>query len=132
MNENPIILFDGVCNFCNGAVNFIIKHDRKKAFRFTPLQSDAGQALLQQYGLPTNELKSFVLIEKGKAYKKTTAALRVANYFSPYWRWTNLFWILPSPVRDVAYNIIAKYRYKWFGKKEECMIPSSEFRSRFL
>ena len=130
--DKPIILFDGVCNFCNAMVNFIIRQDKKSIFRFAPLQSAAGQTLLKQYGLSKTDLDSFVLIEKGKAFKKTTAALKVANHLPFYWRWTKLFWIIPSPVRDIFYNTIARNRYKWFGKKEECMIPSEEVRSRFL
>lgn len=132
MEEGPVLLFDGVCNFCNGAVNFVIRQDRKKVFRFAALQSAAGQLLLKMHGLSANDLSSFVLIENGKAYKKTTAALRVANHLPLYWRWTNLFWVIPAPIRDVVYNIIARNRYKWFGKKEVCMIPSQELRSRFL
>lgn len=132
MEEKPIILFDGVCNFCNGAVNFIIRQDKKKVFRFAALQSATGQALLEKHGLPSTALNSFVLIERGKAYEKTTAALKVANHLPFYWRWTKVFWIIPAPVRDLFYNTIARNRYKWFGKKEECMIPSPELRSRFL
>ena len=132
MEKRPIILFDGVCNFCNGAVNFIIRQDKNRIFRFAPLQSTAGQSLLQQHGLSQTDLNSFVLLENGKAFKKTTAALKVANRLPLYWRWTNLFWIIPAPFRDIFYNAIARNRYKWFGKKEACMVPSLELRSRFL
>ena len=132
MKEGPIILFDGVCNFCNGAVNFIIRQDKNRIFRFAPLQSAAGQSLLQQHGLSQTDLNSFVLIENDKAFKKTTAALKVANRLPLYWRWTNLFWIIPAPFRDIFYNAIARNRYKWFGRKEACMVPSLELRSRFL
>lgn len=128
----PIILFDGVCNFCNRSINFIIRQDKKKQFRFAPLQSEAGKKLLEKHHLTSTDLSSFVLIENGNAYKKTTAALRVANYFPLYWRWTNIFWILPAAIRDIAYNLIARNRYKWFGKKDSCMIPSGELKSRFL
>lgn len=132
MEEKPIILFDGVCNFCNSAVNFIIRQDKKRIFRFAPLQSAAGQALLKKHGLSAADLSSFVLIEKGRAYKRTTAALMVANHLPVYWRWTNLFWVIPASIRDIVYNIIARNRYKWFGRKEECMIPTPDLRSRFL
>jgi predicted DCC family thiol-disulfide oxidoreductase YuxK len=130
--DQPIILFDGVCNFCNSAVNFVIKKDKKKAFRFAPLQSAAGQILLNQYGLSTSDLKSFVLIEDNEAFTKTTAALKVMKHLSTPWPLMQGFLVLPPFVRDVVYNLIARNRYKWFGKKEECMVPTPELKSRFL
>jgi predicted DCC family thiol-disulfide oxidoreductase YuxK len=132
MNENPIILFDGVCNFCNGAVNFIIKKDKKRAFRYAALQSDAGQQLLKQYHLSTTNLDSFVLVFEGKVYIKTSAALHVGYILGGAWKLTGIFKIFPSPIRDMAYNLIARNRYRWFGKKESCMIPTAEVRSLFL
>lgn len=132
MMDSPVILFDGVCNFCNAGVNFIIKQDKKKVFRFAALQSDAGQKLLQQYNLPKEGFDSFVLIDKNKAYKKSTAGIRVYGKLSWYWKWSQLFWFTPRFIRDAVYDFIAKNRYKWFGKKESCMIPTSEVRSRFL
>lgn len=130
--KHPIILFDGVCNFCNGAVNFIIKQDKKGIFRFAPLQSAAGQRLLKQYNLSNNQFDSFLLIADGTVYKKSTAGLKLYNNLPWYWKWTQLFWIVPLFIRDNVYTIIAKNRYQWFGKKEECMIPTPELRSRFL
>ncbi len=132
MTDHPIILFDGVCNFCNGAINFIIKRDKKRVFRYAALQSEAGQQLLKQHDLSTTDLDSFVLVYKGNTYKKTSAALYVAQILGGAWKLTGIFRILPSPVRDVAYNIIANNRYRWFGKKESCMIPTPEVRSLFL
>jgi predicted DCC family thiol-disulfide oxidoreductase YuxK len=99
----PLILFDGVCNFCNGAVNFIIQQDRKKVFRFAPLQSGTGLRLKEQYGLP-DSLDSFILVEGGKAYKRSTAGLRIYNKLPWYWKWTQVFWIVPRPLRDAVYN----------------------------
>jgi len=131
VNEHPIILFDGVCNFCNGAVNFIIKRDKERVFRFAPLQSEVGQELLKEYHLPT-KMESFVLICKGKAYKKTSAALQIASILGGAWKITGVLWILPPFARDWAYTIIANNRYKWFGKKDACMIPTPEIRSLFL
>ena len=130
--EHPVILFDGICNFCNGVVNFIIKQDKEGVFRFAALQSEAGQKLLEQYDLPKASFNSFILIDKGKAYQSSTAGLRLYNKLPWYWKWTQVFWIVPKFLRDGAYNIIAKNRYKWFGKKEECMVPTGELRSRFL
>lgn len=132
MQEHPIILFDGVCNFCNGAINFIIKRDTKRKFRFAPLQSNAGEQLLKEYELSTTELSSFVLIYNGKAYRKTTAALQIASILGGAWKMTGVFWILPPFARDWVYNIIAHNRYRWFGKKDSCMIPTPEIRSLFL
>ena len=132
MHDHPIILFDGVCNFCNGAINFIIKRDKKRIFRYAPLQSEIGQRLLEQYGFSTTELNSFVLIENGKAYKKTTAALHVYPKLGGGWTLMKLLWAFPSFLRDIVYNIIAANRYRWWGKKETCMVPSAEVRSLFL
>ena len=130
--DKPIILFDGVCNYCNSMVNFIIRQDTGKKFVFAALQSDTGQKLLKQYNLPTNDLDSFVLIDEGKAYQRSTAALKLYNKLPWYWKWVQIFWIIPAFIRDAVYNFIAKNRYKWFGKKEECMIPTPELKARFL
>lgn len=125
-------MFDGVCNFCNGAVNFVLKHDRKGLFRFAALQSGAGQKFLQQHNLSTKDFDSFVLVDNGKVYKKSAAALRVMNKLPWYWKELQIFRIIPTAFRDAIYDFIAKNRYKWFGKKEQCMVPTPEIRSRFL
>jgi predicted DCC family thiol-disulfide oxidoreductase YuxK len=130
--EHPVILFDGVCNYCNGMVNFLIRKDRKEILRFAALQSKAGQELLQQYKLPTTAFDTFILIEQGKVYKRSSAALRLYNKLPWYWKWTQVFWIVPRILRDAVYNLIARNRYKWFGKKEECMVPTEDVKSRFL
>jgi predicted DCC family thiol-disulfide oxidoreductase YuxK len=132
VNEHPVILFDGVCNFCNGAINFVLKQDKKGIFRFAPLQSEAGQKLLQQYNLSTENFESFILIDEGIVYKKSSASLRVMNKLPWYWKEVQLLKIVPSIFRDAIYDFIAKNRYKWFGKKDQCMVPSPELRSRFL
>ncbi len=132
MNENPIILFDGVCNFCNGAINFVLKQDKKGIFRFAPLQSETGQSLLNRYNLSTKEFDSFVLIDNGKVYKKSAASLQVMNKLPWYWKELQLLKIIPTAFRDAIYDFIAKNRYKWFGKKDQCMIPTPEIRNRFL
>lgn len=131
MNE-PVILFDGVCNFCNAGINFIIRQDKKKVFRFAPLQSEAGQKLLKQYNLPTEGFESFVLIDAGKVYQKSAAGLRVCGQLPWYWGWTQAFWIAPKFLRDGVYNFLARNRYKWFGKKNECMVPTPQLKSRFV
>ena len=113
-------------------VNFIIRHDKKGLFRFAAFQSEAGKKIMRQYHLPTTNLESFVLIENGKAFQRSTAGLKLYNKLSWYWKLTQLFWIIPKFIRDAVYNLIAKNRYKWFGKKEQCMIPTPEVKSKFL
>lgn len=132
MNEHPVILFDGVCNFCNSAINFVLKQDKKDIFRFAPLQSEAGQKLLQQYSLSTKDFDSFVLIDNGKVHKKSAASLRVMTKLPWYWKEAQLFRIIPTIFRDAIYDFIAQNRYKWFGRKDQCMIPTQEMKSRFL
>lgn len=132
MNEQPVILFDGVCNFCNGAVNFTLKRNKKKDILFAPLQSEQGQVLLKQYNLPVKEMESFVFIENGKAYQRSTAALKVCRHLNWFWPLCYGLIIVPKFIRDGIYNWIAKNRYKWFGQKDSCMIPTPEIKARFL
>jgi predicted DCC family thiol-disulfide oxidoreductase YuxK len=121
-----------VCNFCNSTVNFLIRQDKKRIFRFAALQSEAGQSLLKQHRLQTENLDSFILIENGNVYKRSTAGLRLYSHLPWYWKWTKIFRLAPRFVRDGVYNFVARNRYRWFGKKEACMIPTPEVRSRFL
>ncbi len=130
--SHPVILFDGVCNLCNGAVQFIIKRDKKKQFRFASLQGTTGSELLKQHDLPADVFNSFILIEKNKIYTRSTAALRVAWKLSGGWKLLYGFMIVPRFIRNAVYNMIAKNRYKWFGRKDECMIPMPELKERFL
>jgi len=113
-------------------VNFIIRHDKKNIFRFAALQSEAGQKLLEQYKLPLQHFDTFILIDEGKVYKKSAAALMLYNKLPWYWKWSQMFWIVPPFIRNEVYNIVARNRYKWFGKKEQCMIPSLEVKAKFL
>ena len=130
--DKPVIFFDGVCNYCNSMVNFVIRQDKKKVFRFAALQSKAGQQVLKEWNLPPEEFDSFLVLDNGKLYSRSTAVLQVANKLPWYWKWSQLFRILPRFMRDGAYNIIARNRYKWFGKKDQCMIPTPDVRERFL
>jgi predicted DCC family thiol-disulfide oxidoreductase YuxK len=132
VNDKPIILFDGICNFCNAIVNFIIRQDKKNVFLFAALQSNTGKALLEKYKIDWKETDSFVLIENGKAWQKSNAGLRLYNKLPWYWKWTQVFWIVPKFIRDAVYSFIAKNRYKWFGRKDQCMVPSVEVKERFL
>ena len=139
-----VVLFDGVCNFCDASVNFVINRDRDGYFKFSPLQSDAGRKLAEEYGLQSETaeagartgdlipIDSVILVEDGKAYTHSTAALRIAKRLSGLWSLFYAFIIVPKPIRDFFYKLIAKYRYKMFGKKDECMLPSPEVRARFL
>ncbi|WP_345240361.1 thiol-disulfide oxidoreductase DCC family protein [Pontibacillus salipaludis] len=128
---NGIVLFDGECNFCDQSVQFIIKRDPQGYFSFASLQSEVGQDLLKKYEIPA-DTDSFVLIEDGRAYTKSSAALRVCKHLKGAWKTFRLFAIVPKFVRDAAYEIFAKNRYKWFGKKDSCMLPSKDIRKRFL
>lgn len=127
-----IILFDGVCNFCNGSVNFIIERDVENYFKFAPLQSEIGQKLLDEYDIDKVQTDSVVLIENGKAFVRTTAALRIARKLNGAWRLFYGFIIVPEFVRDFFYKMFAKNRYKMFGKTDACMMPTPELRARFL
>jgi predicted DCC family thiol-disulfide oxidoreductase YuxK len=127
-----LILFDGVCNFCNGSVNFIIRHDKKDHFRFVPLQSPPGQQLLRQFGMEHLPMDSIVLIENKKVYKRSTAVLRISKKLNGLYPLLYGFIILPTFIRDTVYNLVARNRYKWFGKKDSCMVPTPEIQRKFI
>ncbi|MCG8344581.1 MAG: thiol-disulfide oxidoreductase DCC family protein [Chlorobiales bacterium] len=127
-----IVIFDGVCNLCEFSVNFIYERDRNGKFTFTPAQSPLGQWLLEKHQLNTGTLDTVVLVKKNRAYSRSNAALKIAADLDPPWNTLRLFSLIPEPVRDAVYNHIAKNRYKWFGKKESCMIPTGDVKARFL
>ena len=129
---HSIILFDGVCNLCNGAVNFVIKRDPGNVFKFTPLQEKQGVLLLKKHAIDAQELDSIVLVENKKVYTKSSAALRIARKLSGLWPLFFVLLIIPRFIRDGVYDFIAKNRYKWFGKKKQCMIPTPGLREKFL
>ncbi|PKR83404.1 thiol-disulfide oxidoreductase DCC family protein [Heyndrickxia camelliae] len=126
-----IILFDGICNFCNQSVQFVIKRDPSHIFHFASLQSDIGRNLLNEYGINEN-VNSVVYITNGKAYVKSDAGLQIARRLNGFWKLLYIFYLVPTPIRDLVYDYIAKNRYKWFGKSDSCMIPSPEIKKRFL
>lgn len=132
MRDHAIILFDGVCNFCNSAVNFVIKRDPQSKLKFATLQSEKAHEVLSAHQLSSSDLSSFVLIEDDKIYTRSTAALRVCRELSGFWPMMYGFMIVPRFIRDGVYNWIARHRYQWFGKRETCMIPTNDLRSRFL
>jgi len=138
-----VVLFDGVCNFCDGSVNFVIDRDREGYFKFAPLQSEAGDKLAMKYGLrsgtvsgePADDqtaIDSVILIEDGEAYTHSTAALRIARRLGGIWSLFYALIVVPKPIRDFLYRLFAKYRYQMFGRKDECMLPTPGVRARFL
>ena len=129
---NDIVLFDGVCNLCNGLVRFIIKRDRTGKFKFASLQSKIGRIWLTHFSLAENEFESFVLIKGNKYYLKSAAVLNLLWELGGIWKCFYVFVLVPRPVRDFLYDLIAKSRYKIFGKRDVCMVPTSELEERFL
>lgn len=127
---SAVILFDGVCNFCHSSVNFIIRHDYQDYFKFAPLQSQHGRQSIKKYNL--QETDSIVLIENGKAFVYSTAVLKIAKNLGGVWSVFYIFIIVPRFVRDFFYKLFARYRYKLFGKKEKCLMPTPEIRQKFL
>ena len=130
--EYPILLFDGVCNFCDNTVQFVIRKNKSENIHFAALQSSFGKEQIKKAGLPTNELKSLIFIENNQIYTRSTGALKLARHLDSLWKIAYIFIIIPKPIRDFFYNLFAKNRYKWFGEKDACMIPSKEVRSRFI
>lgn len=128
----PVMLFDGVCNLCNAAVNFVLDHDRAGRFRFASLQSPAGQALLAQHGLSADEPSTMVLVEDGKTYLRSGAALRVARHLDGLWPLTAALLAVPAPLRDAVYNAVATNRYRLMGQAQQCRVPTPELQHRFL
>lgn len=128
----PIVLFDGVCRFCDASVNWILQHDPAGRIRFAALQGPTGQALLQRFGLPLGSFGSMVLVEKGRCWLRSAAAVRIARYLAWPWRLLAGFELLPEFVRDPLYGLLAANRYRWFGTLDACRIPSPEERPRFL
>ena len=126
-----LVLFDGVCNFCNSAVNFIIRHDGEKKFKFAPLQSEIGQQMQSKYSIG-EDVDSIILVENERAYTHSTAGLRVAKGLGGVWSLGYVFMIVPAFVRDFFYRLFAKYRYRLFGRQEACMLPTPDVRERFL
>jgi predicted DCC family thiol-disulfide oxidoreductase YuxK len=131
VNDKPVILFDGVCNLCSSSVQFILKRDKEKKFLFASLQSDYGQKILQQFKLPVDNFNSFILYQDGKIFIKSTGVLKMFSQLKG-WKWMKVFWIVPKFIRDAVYSLIANNRYKWFGKKNECWLPTPDLKARFL
>lgn len=132
-NGKKIILFDGVCNLCNSAVQFVIKHDKKDIFRFVPLQSELGMNIIKHTGIDISKIDSIILYEPNIAYYyKAEAALKIAKYIGGIYSLVSLFSIFPSIISNAVYDYIARNRYQWYGKKESCMNPTPELKAKFL
>ncbi|MCP4122872.1 MAG: thiol-disulfide oxidoreductase DCC family protein [Bacteroidetes bacterium] len=131
-DPNKIVLFDGVCNLCEGSVQFLLKRDKQKILRYASLQSDSGAKLLSMTGLDERFLKSIVFIDEGEAFTESDAVLRICKYLPQPWNALQYFRFVPKWIRDPVYRFIAQNRYRWFGKKEQCVIPQAGVMERFL
>jgi predicted DCC family thiol-disulfide oxidoreductase YuxK len=127
-----LILFDGVCNLCNKAVQIVLKNDAKKHFQFATLQSDTGRRILEQQHIRPENPESFLLVKEGKVYQRSTAALKVARNLKGVWKLLYPLILIPAFIRDPVYDFIARNRYKWFGKNDACWLPKPEFADRFI
>jgi predicted DCC family thiol-disulfide oxidoreductase YuxK len=130
--QPPVLLFDGVCNLCNASVQFVIEHDKNKIFRFAAQQSDIGKSMMQRFNIPQNNLETLILIENDQFFIESDAALRTARYLdAPY---SYIYWLrfVPKHLRDGVYRLVARNRYRFFGKQESCWMPTRELRARFL
>ncbi|MBN1464129.1 DUF393 domain-containing protein [candidate division KSB1 bacterium] len=130
--QDKIILFDGVCNLCSAFLDFVYKYDAKAVFKFAWIQSRRGKSLLQQLGMPIDEYKTIVYIQDGRPFIKSTAFLRIVRHLRMPWPLLQAGYILPKFIRDWLYDIVARYRYRIFGKKDACMLPTGDLKSRFL
>jgi predicted DCC family thiol-disulfide oxidoreductase YuxK len=129
---DDLILFDGVCNLCNALVQFVIRHDPNGKFHFAAIQSDIGRKIFQKYGLDPTDLQTFVFISDNRIFLRSSAAIAVVSHFGGAWRMCAIFWLVPRFLRDAVYSVIARNRYRWFGRKDTCMIPTPEIEKRFL
>ncbi|KOY52800.1 thiol-disulfide oxidoreductase DCC family protein [Polaribacter dokdonensis] len=131
--NKKLVLFDGICNLCNSAVLTIIKHDKKNVFLFAALDSDTGKQVTQHLHIDVRKIDSIILYEPNVSYEiKSTAALKIAKDFGGIWWLTQVFFVLPESIRNYVYDFIAKNRYKWFGKKDQCMLPNTELKAKFI
>jgi len=128
----PILLFDGHCNLCNAWVNFIVKRDSSSTIRFASLQSLAGNRMLEEHKIDSNYIDSLVLFEEDKVSVSSTAALRILSYLDGWERHMIFLSVVPRPLRDIVYRFVAKNRYRWFGRREQCMVPTVKLSKRFL
>ena len=129
---HPLVLFDGVCNLCNGSVQLIIRHDPRGVFRFASLQSPLGEEMLARFGIDRRIVDSVILVEGDRWYRESDAALGIARRLGGGWKALAVLRAIPRPLRDALYRLVARNRYRWFGKQETCWLPTPELRERFL
>ncbi len=129
---DDLVLFDGVCNLCNSAVQFIIRHDSRATFKFIPIQSDRGAAVCRAYGFDPEDIRTFVLVRSGRCYLRSSAAIEVAVQLGGLWRLFAVFKLLPERWRDRIYTFVAENRYQWFGKRDSCLVPSEDINQKSL
>ncbi len=127
-----VILFDGVCNLCNGAVNWVIKRDTQNKFKFSSLQSEYGKQLINRFQLSSDYLNTIVLLDNDQVYLRSEAVLRILRHLGGIYSIAYIFNVIPSPILNFFYNIVAKYRYRWFGKKDKCMVPDVSVQQKFI
>ena len=132
MSDNPVIIFDGLCNLCNRAVTFIINRDPQKLFRFTPMQGELATRLVEDYQAPEMGEGALILIQGGESYVRSDAALEIAGSLSGLWPMLTAFRLVPRPVRDSLYSFLARNRYRLFGRRQECAVPASDIGDRFI
>lgn len=130
--DQPIVIFDGVCNLCEFSVRFIVKHDRQAKFKFVSAQSDKGKVLQRLCGVDTLNDGTVILLRNDQVYVHSDAALQIAKNLDGLWRFLYVFRFIPKPIRDYFYSIISKNRYRWFGKRNECLLPDDDLKKRFL
>lgn len=127
-----VVLYDGVCRLCTGSVAFVLRHEENQALRFATLQSAAGMRLMQEFGIDPTQMKTFVVIADGRAYVRSDAAIRVAHFLRGAWKLLGVVRIVPRSIRDYAYDVVARNRYRWFGRHDACIVPTPELRRRFI
>ncbi|MFT7612690.1 MAG: putative DCC family thiol-disulfide oxidoreductase YuxK [Parvicellaceae bacterium] len=132
LDNSPILLYDGVCNLCNRSVQRVIKYERQPNIKFAALQSDFGHELLKSYDKNPLDLNSLVLVQNGKVYQKSRAVFKVAAQMKLPFPFIYFFWLIPFFIRDWMYTLVANRRYRWYGKQDECWIPTDELKSRFI
>jgi len=132
MCDSPIVIFDGVCNLCNGAVAFIISRDPAKLFRYTPMQSQAATRLVEEHQIPEMGADALVLIKGGVSYVRTDAALEIARDLTGWWPAFRILRVVPRPIRDSLYRLLARNRYRLFGRRQQCIVPTADVGDRFI
>jgi len=130
--DHSVVFFDGVCNLCNGWVDLVIRRDKNSYYHFASLQSDYSKEQLPKYGVNPTDLDSIALLDKGQVYQKSTAALKIASRMSGLYPLLGVFWVVPKFIRDAVYDFIARNRYKWFGRKDSCRMPTDAERALFI